>query len=81
MFDKVAFTMYVVKDLARARKFYEETLGFICSKESAGGKWIEYDLPGGGCFCLTNMAEGVSPSDIAGGSIAFEVKDIKKLGY
>jgi hypothetical protein len=27
MFKKVAFTMYPVTDVARARKFYEETFG------------------------------------------------------
>jgi extradiol dioxygenase family protein len=27
MFKKVAFTYYPVTDVARARKFYEETLG------------------------------------------------------
>ena len=27
MFKKVAFTMYPITDVARARKFYEETLG------------------------------------------------------
>ena len=79
MFEKVAFTMYPVKDMARAREFYEKTLGIAVSKESAGGKWVEYDLPGGGCFAITMMTQDVSPSAVAGGSIAFEVKDIKKL--
>ena len=27
MFKKVAFTMYPITDVARARRFYEETLG------------------------------------------------------
>jgi hypothetical protein len=27
MFKKVAFTMYPISDVPRARKFYEETLG------------------------------------------------------
>jgi predicted enzyme related to lactoylglutathione lyase len=27
VFKKVAFTMYPISDVARARKFYEETLG------------------------------------------------------
>ncbi|HEY5551205.1 MAG TPA: hypothetical protein VIK52_04915 [Opitutaceae bacterium] len=42
MFNKVAFTMYPVTDVARARKFYEETLGltnFIpdAPSDKAGG--------------------------------------------
>ncbi len=79
MFKKVAFTMYPVLDINQARKFYEETLGLKLSKVSAEGKWIEYDLPGGGCFAITNLAEGVEPSSNSGGSIAFEVEDLDAL--
>ena len=71
--------MYPVKDVARARKFYEETLGLKVCKVSGQGRWVEYDLPGGGCFCISDFAEGVSPSSTAGGSIAFEVEDLDKL--
>jgi predicted enzyme related to lactoylglutathione lyase len=79
MMKKVAFTMYPVKDLKRARMFYEDTLGMQVGKISAEGAWVEYDLPGGGCFALTTLAQGVEPSSNAGGSIAFEVPDIEKL--
>jgi catechol 2,3-dioxygenase-like lactoylglutathione lyase family enzyme len=81
MFEKVAFTMYPVTDVARARKFYEETLGF--TPGSAGGNddigwWIEYDLPGGGCFAITSFIED-APSDAAGGTVAFEVSDLDSV--
>lgn len=79
MFKKVAFTMYPVLDIERARNFYEQILGLSLSKESAEGKWIEYDLPQGGCFAITNMVPGVEPSSTAGGSIAFEVSDLDQL--
>jgi len=55
MFKKVAFTYYPVTDVARARKFYEETLGLKSG----------YDLPGGGCLALTNFTKE-KPSDTAG---------------
>ena len=47
MFKKVAFTMYPITDVPRARKFYEETLGLKRgSMGNQGDKyWIEYDLP------------------------------------
>ena len=48
MFQKVAFTMYPVKDMARARRFYEDTLGLGPSPSNASSPWGEYDLPGGG---------------------------------
>ena len=79
MLKKVAFTMYPVIDLNRARKFYEEQLGLVVGKISANGAWIEYDLPGGGCFAITTLAEGVTPSTNSGGSIAFEVDDLEGL--
>jgi predicted enzyme related to lactoylglutathione lyase len=46
---------------------------------SAGGAWVEYDLPGGGCFAITTLAEGVKPSSDAGGTIAFEVENLDAL--
>lgn len=78
MFKKVAFTMYPVTDVARARRFYEQVVGLPLTRNYED-RWVEYDLPGGGCFAITNMAEGVTPSANAGGSIAFEVADIEKL--
>ncbi|HKE45118.1 MAG TPA: VOC family protein, partial [Steroidobacteraceae bacterium] len=80
MFKKVAFTMYPIRDVARARKFYEETFGL--KRGSMGNQgdhyWIEYDLPGGGCFALTNFVPD-EPSAKAGGTVAFEVEDLDKL--
>jgi predicted enzyme related to lactoylglutathione lyase len=80
MFKKVAFTMYPIADVARARRFYEETLGL--KRGSMGNQgdnyWIEYDLPEGGCLALTNFV-AEKPSDSAGGTIALEVEDLDQL--
>ena len=80
MFKKVAFTMYPVTDVPRARNFYEETLGLkLGSHGNQGDKWwIEYDLPGGGCLALTNFT-GEQPSANSGGTVAFEVEDLDAL--
>jgi predicted enzyme related to lactoylglutathione lyase len=80
MFKKVAFVMYPVIDVPRARTFYEETLGLkIGSHGNQGDKWwIEYDLPGGGCLALTNFT-GEQPSANSGGTVAFEVEDLDAL--
>ena len=80
MFKKVAFTMYPITDVPRARKFYEETLGLKRGSMGNQGEsyWIEYDLPGGGCLALTNFVPD-KPSDSAGGTIAFEVEDLDRL--
>lgn len=81
MFKKIAFTMYPVTDVARARAFYEETLGLTLGSHSEHGgdqHWIEYDLPGGGCLALTNVVPD-KPSAEAGGTVAFEVEDLDEL--
>jgi predicted enzyme related to lactoylglutathione lyase len=80
MFKKVAFTMYPVTDVARARRFYEETLGLAVGNagEHAGKWWVEYDLPGGGCLALTDAMPD-TPSATAGGTVAFEVADLDAL--
>jgi len=79
MIKKVAFSMYPVSDMKRAREFYEKKLQLKLGKISVEGAWVEYDLPQGGCFALTTLAEGVKPSSIAGGSVAFEVENLDKL--
>jgi predicted enzyme related to lactoylglutathione lyase len=75
MLAKVAFTMYPIKDTARARAFYEDTLGLEVGSHSESGTWTEYDLPGGGCLALFRT-DDMQPSASAGGSIAFEVDDL-----
>ena len=79
-FDRVAFTLYPMTDVARARAFYEETLGL--APGSVGGRgdvwWVEYDLPGGGCLALSNATPD-TPSASAGGTVALEVTDLPAL--
>ena len=78
MFKRVAFTMYPVTEMARARAFYEETLGLPKSEADAASPWVEFDLPGGGCLAITNVSES-TPSASAGGMIALEVADLDTL--
>ena len=76
MIRHIAFTLYPVRDMARARGFYEETLGLrLTRREAHEFEWVEYDLDGG-TFALTNLTEGGAPSADAGGSIAFEVENV-----
>ena len=78
MLEKVAFTMYPVKDAQRARSFYEGTLGLTLGKHSPNGTWTEYDLPGGGCLALFRT-DDIEPSANSGASIALEVEDLDAL--
>lgn len=76
MFEKVAFTMLPVKDMKRARAFYEKTLGLAVGSRSSNGIWTEYDLPRGGCVALF-ATQSSEPG--GGGSLAFEVADLDAL--
>lgn len=71
--------MYPVEDIQRAVDFYKNNFDIEPSKSSVQGAWIEYDLPGGGCFAITTLAEGNKPSANSGGTIAFEVDDLDEL--
>lgn len=75
MLRKVAFTMYPAVDMVRARAFYEDVLGLARGAAPDSVPWIEYDLPGGGCFAITTVT-GDKPAAGAGGTIAFEVDDL-----
>jgi predicted enzyme related to lactoylglutathione lyase len=76
MFEKVAFTMLPVKDMRRARAFYEKTLGLAVGSRSSNGIWTEYDLPRGGCVALF-ATQSSEPG--GGASLAFEVADLDAL--
>ncbi len=67
---------YMVKDVARARKFYEEGLGFQPSFVTESGEWIgvEYELPTGQTFGLGKGAD--IPWRESGGAL-FAVDDVK----
>lgn len=80
MLKRIAFVSYPVKDVARARDFYEGKLGLKLGLHGNQGDkwWIEYDLPGGGCVALTNFTNE-APSANSGGTIAFEVENLDAL--
>ncbi|MEN6632722.1 MAG: VOC family protein [Candidatus Polarisedimenticolia bacterium] len=77
MIERIAFTLYPVKDVARARAFYEGTLGLAVSSDF-GGRWIEFELSGG-VFAISDMIPDLGPSAERGGKIAFEVDDVDAL--
>ena len=73
----VAFTVYPVTDIVRARAFYETELGLLLTN-NYDEVWVEYILDGT-CFALmdvTKIPAGGKPAADQGGSIAFEVDDL-----
>ena len=73
--------MYPVKDMDRARNFYENTLGLKVGGifESPKEIWVEYDLPEGGCLALAKFADRALEPSANSGGIAFEVENLDKM--
>ena len=67
------FVMYQVSDLARAAKFYRETLGLSQEVYSEEWQWAEFN-----CGNVTLSLHGglKLPEQIAGGRIALAVDDV-----
>ena len=67
----LAFVGTPVRDMKRAREFYEGVLGLKVSEEMMGGKWVEYDL-GNNTLAIASVGEQWLPSDQGTGA-ALEV--------
>ena len=65
-----------MRDIARARQFYEELLGLSVSDEMMGGNWVEYSV-GDNTLAIANVGEQWTPSD-EGTAAALEVEDFDK---
>jgi len=73
MITSIAFTVYPVSDMARARAFYEHVLGLHMSYNYRDA-WVEYDI-GNSTFAITTTDTGQSPG-AKGAVVAFEVSDL-----
>jgi predicted enzyme related to lactoylglutathione lyase len=74
MITEIAFHVYPVSDMTRARRFYEEVLN-LKMESNFGEEWIEYGI-GNGTFAITTMDLEHKPG-VHGGVIAFEVLDLE----
>ena len=68
----IDFVMYLVKDMARARTFYEGVFD-LQSGEFTSENFVEYALPDGNTFALAVAPEG---SDSRCGGLMFAVPDV-----
>ena len=74
MITSIAFTVYPVSNMERARAFYEHVLGLHVS-HNYQGQWVEYQV-GGATFAITTSDMGQSPG-AKGAVVAFEVSDLE----
>ena len=72
--NEIAFSVYPVTDMERAREFYEGLLGLTATMDHKleEGHWVEYDI-GPGTLAL-GLVPGMEPSR-EGCSVALEVDD------
>ncbi len=72
--SEIAFTVYAVRDVKKAREFYTRAFGL---RETANweDKWVEFDI-GPGTFAITDGFAQLSPGASAA-MVAFEVADFQ----
>lgn len=76
----ITFVIYHVTDVARARKFYGETLGLKSCMEmefAPGMWWVEYDIGGPSALALTNF-ESPAMNATKSPGVALEVESIEQ---
>ena len=73
MITSIAFTVYPVSNMERARAFYEHVLGLHVSYHYQD-VWVEYDLDDA-TFAITTTKMGHTPG-AKGAIVAFEVSDL-----
>ncbi|MBV6471333.1 VOC family protein [Nitrospirales bacterium NOB] len=78
MITSMAFTVYPVSAMARARAFYEQVLGLRVSSNYQD-VWVEYEI-GGSTFAITTADMGHVPG-AKGAVVAFEVSDLNGFVY
>ncbi len=71
----IAFTMYPVSDLPRAKAFYQDALG-LRPGEVATDYWLEFDVAGG-TFGIGNFEQVGTPGTAQ--SLALEVPDLARM--
>ncbi len=72
LFKTVAFVVYPVTDIVRARSFYETTLGLSVTAQWEN-QWIEYDV-GDGTLAIT-LADEKHRAGAHGATLALEAVD------
>lgn len=72
MITSIAFTVYPVSNMERAKAFYEHVLGLHVSCHFRD-VWVEYDI-NGATFAITTTDMGHKPGD-KGAVVAFEVSN------
>ncbi len=73
--SRIAFFVYFVKDMARAKAFYQDILNLEVERDT--GAWVQFKMEGG-TFALHLKDEdaGEHPAHGTGGMVGFAVDDL-----
>lgn len=75
MVKSVAFTIYPVADLERAKAFYRDVVG-LSEPTTLTERWAEFDV-GGSTFAVATGGEAIGVTAGSAFSIAFEVENLE----
>lgn len=79
LFRDIAYTLFLVSDIGRAREFYCDKLGLTVALSAYNGNWLELNI-GNGTLVLTNRLQelgGVPGSN--GAVVSFEVEELSAI--
>ena len=78
IFDRMIFQIKV-KDIERAKRFYEEMFGFnVIWYEGAEFGWCEFDLPGDSPHLGLNSVEEGEEFEYESGTFTIQVKNLEE---
>ena len=80
MITKMAFVAHPTKDMAQAKKFYEQVLGLTLSKTYAEGAWLEFDLPDGKTLAIETFSNEGPYLALETDNIEKEIAGLKERG-
>lgn len=79
MITGIDFVSLPVSDMARARAFFQDTLG-LKPGQGVGNQWVEFDLGDGPALALVDTASYGMPSEpVVAGSVAIAIHDFEGM--
>lgn len=79
MITGIDFVSLPVADMARAKAFYQDTLG-LTPGHAVGDSWVEFDLGPGPAIALVNPAAyGLPAQPVTAGTVAIATRDFEAM--
>ncbi len=79
LISDIAYVLFLVSDIQKAREFYCEKLGLTVSASSYQGAWLEFDIGHGTLIVTNRLSELGGRLGSAGAVVALEVSDLDEV--